>query len=97
MKGDDGYSMMEKFEAANIEIPDAPEIDPAFEHIVGWFYQLDAKRGAGLSGPAPLSYSEIKAWKELTGKITRPDEIDAIMAMDTAQNEAIKVAKEESK
>lgn len=64
------------------------------EHILQWFYQLSARRRPGFSGPSALNFSDIKAWSELTGTLTRPDEIEAILAMDSAYLEAVSELKD---
>lgn len=61
----------------NIEIP------PEGEHVWGWFWELNSTRGGGM-GPAPLTYTEIGAWVQLTGLQVYPHEIDLIRAMDGA-------------
>lgn len=59
------------------------------EYILQWFHQLSARRRPGFSGPSALNFSDIKAWSELTGTYTRPEEIEAILAMDAAYLEAV--------
>jgi len=50
-----------------------------------------------MSGPAAISFSELKAWQELKHILIRPDEIEAITAMDSAYLEAIHEKQEREK
>ena len=52
------------------------------EHIWRWFCELTVARGSNGWGPNPLSYQDIAAWVALTGTITRPEEVKAIMLLD---------------
>ena len=47
-----------------------------------WFLEFSAGRGGNGFGPNPISYLDLLAWSTLTGTITRPSEIEAIMALD---------------
>ena len=53
-------------------------------HVWAWFLELSAGRGSNGFGPNPISYLDLLAWSTLTGTITRPAEIEAIMAVDRA-------------
>jgi len=64
---------------AALDGPDLPE-DGA--HVWAWFLHLSAGRGSNGFGPNPLSWLDLLAWTALTGIITRPAEIEAIMALD---------------
>jgi hypothetical protein len=44
--------------------------------------QLSSSRSAGFSGPNPISYEEIKAWKELTDTVLLAWEVDLIRDLD---------------
>lgn len=91
-KDKDGYTKAEKY--ATVGYPDEPDIMRGSEHILQWFHQLSATRRPGFSGPAPLNFGDIRAWSDLTGTITRPDEIEAILAMDSAYLEAVSELKD---
>lgn len=59
------------------------------EHLWNWFWSLSSARGSsGFGGAAPLSFTEIRAWIEVTGLTVHPWEIDAIRAMDGAYMQA---------
>ena len=68
-------------------VPDV-EIPPHGSHIWEWFWTLSNARGSSGFGASPLSYTEIRAWIEVTGLTVHPWEIDAIRAMDGAYMQA---------
>lgn len=51
-------------------------------HVWSAFCCLSAKRTAGFSGPNPITYEQIKAWKELTETPIEAWEVEAIMQLD---------------
>ena len=61
---------------------DGPELPSDGAHVWAWFLELSAGRGSNGFGPNPISYLDLLAWSMLTGTITRPAEIEAIMALD---------------
>jgi len=52
-------------------------------HVWSAFISLNSSRSSGFNGPAPISYEQIKAWKELTGASILPWEIEAIKRVDS--------------
>jgi hypothetical protein len=46
-------------------------------------YELHGRSGVGMSGPAPLSYSTIADWSRLKGVVILPEEIDALLLLDS--------------
>jgi hypothetical protein len=52
-------------------------------HVWSAFITLSNTRTAGFSGPNPITYEQIKAWKELTETPISPWEIKAIKSVDT--------------
>lgn len=61
---------------------DGPPLPPDGAHIWEWFGELDAARGSNGFSPNPISYQDVSAWVDLTGTITRPTEVRAIMLLD---------------
>jgi len=59
-----------------------PDLPTDGSHIWAWFLELSAGRGSNGFGPNPISWPDLLAWTALTGTLTRPVEIDAIMALD---------------
>ncbi len=52
-------------------------------HVWRWFLDLHAARGTGIGmGPAPIGWSDIWAWRELTRARPSPPEIDLIRRLD---------------
>ena len=51
-------------------------------HIWSAFISLSNGRSAGMSGPNPIGYTEIKAWKELTETPLLAWEVEAIKRVD---------------
>jgi len=51
-------------------------------HVWSAFIVLNASRTMGFSGPNPISYQEIKTWKELTDTPLSSWEIEAIKRVD---------------
>jgi len=59
------------------------------QHIWYWFWQLNDRRQRGFDSPNPISYSDLKAWASLTNTYILPEEVEAIMAMDSAYLSAV--------
>ncbi len=51
-------------------------------HVWSAFIALSNSRTAGFSGPNPITYSEIKAWKELTDTPISSREVEVIKSVD---------------
>ncbi|HEY9819107.1 MAG TPA: hypothetical protein V6D20_25340 [Candidatus Obscuribacterales bacterium] len=60
-----------------------PEFPSEVSHIWSAFILLNQSRTAGLNGPNPITYEQIKAWKELTETPISAWEIEAIRKLDT--------------
>jgi hypothetical protein len=52
-------------------------------HVWSAFITLSNSRTQGFSGPNPITYEQIKAWKELTETPVEPREIEVIKRVDT--------------
>ena len=78
--------------AAIAEEPDVPDVA---DHVWTWFWTLSKRRQRGFDGASPLTYSEIDAWLRVTRTIALPQEIDLIMAMDSAWLEAVAEMREQ--
>jgi hypothetical protein len=53
-------------------------------HVWAWWWELNQRRQPGFEALAPLTYTEIKSWLELTGKYVSPEEIGWLIEMDNA-------------
>ena len=51
-------------------------------HVWSAFIALSGARSMGFSGPNPLSYEQIKAWKELTCNMLTPWEVELVKRLD---------------
>jgi len=65
------------------------QIPTRIQYIFGWFLELNAARQYNESGFSLLSYSEIKAWDELTMKQITPYELDIIKRIDIVFSEVM--------
>ena len=54
----------------------------AGERVLGWFFELNSARGSTGFGLAPISYTELQAWAQLTSAPIEPEEIRIIKALD---------------
>ncbi len=61
---------------------DGPPLPPDVAHVWFWFLELSAARGSNGWGPNALGFADIFAWISLTGTLTRPPEIAAILMLD---------------
>ena len=52
------------------------------EHIWSAFISISGGRSMGFSGPNPISYEQIKAWKELTYNTLTPWEVELVKRLD---------------
>jgi hypothetical protein len=57
---------------------------PGTEHVVSIFNELSNARSVGMSGPLPISWTEIKAYVDLTQEPLQRWELSAVRAMDDA-------------
>lgn len=77
-----------QWQLANPGRDDGPEVPYAGLRVWSIFLELNATRGAGGFGPAPISYAEIEAWSRLRREPVRPFELDIIRALDAAYMKA---------
>lgn len=94
-KDENGISHRENLEQVERQIGYRPpqlenpvEFPSLLSHIWFAFISLNSARSIGPSGVNPLSYQDIKAWKELTNSVINPKEIEAIKRLDNAYLEA---------
>ena len=74
---------MERQTGRKIEALEPPTNFPdLLSHVWFAFISLSNSRQAGMSGPNALSYTEIKAWKELTETPLKAWEVEAIKRLD---------------
>jgi hypothetical protein len=51
-------------------------------HVWSAFISLSNSRSAGYSGPNPITYEQIKAWKELTDTPLDARDVEAVVRID---------------
>lgn len=51
-------------------------------HVWSAFISLSNSRSAGFSGPNPITYEQIKAWKELTDTPLDARDVEAVVRID---------------
>ncbi len=85
----DGITEREHLEQVERQIGRRPEaLEPPtvfpqlLSHVWSVFCVLSNSRTAGFSGPNPITYEQIKAWKELTETPISTWEIEAIKRLD---------------
>jgi len=87
-KPQEGGSKREHLEQVERQIGYAPrELEPPefpflVQHIWSAFISLSTGRTAGFNGPNPITFEQIKAWKELTGQPLSPRDVEAIKSLD---------------
>ena len=59
-----------------------PDFPKELEYLWGFFLELSATRPQGYSGPLPITYSEIKAWLDLTDNTLASWEVEVIKKLD---------------
>lgn len=64
--------------------PRRPQVPLAGHRVWSIFLALNARRGAGFSGPLPLSMAEVEAYARVRREPLRPFELDMIEALDDA-------------
>jgi len=86
----DGITEREHLEQVERQIGQRPEaLEPPtvfpqlMSHVWSAFIALSNSRTQGFSGPNPITYEQIKAWKELTETPVEPREVEAIKSVDT--------------
>ena len=62
---------------------DLPYFPSLLKYIWDSFLILSQGRQAGMSGPQPLTYTDIKSWVELTGYEVTPFELEVIKKLDS--------------
>ena len=74
--------MIEKRSAEAREKLTPIKYDECLQYIWGWFCDLSGGRGYSETGPGPLTYTEIKAWSELTKQKPEAWEIKTLKRID---------------
>jgi hypothetical protein len=67
---------------------EGPELPLEVRHIWDWYNELDLGRSSNGFGPNPISYTEIRSWAQLTGRLLRTSETRGIILLDQLFREA---------
>lgn len=87
----DGATLRQHLEAVARQIGRQPEqlkelstpaCPPALVFMWQAFLELSAARGSNANGPAPISYSELKFWAELTRRRLTACQVEIIKRLD---------------
>jgi len=62
---------------------ESPPFPTLVSHIWSAFIALSSARTNGYNGPNPLTYTDIKAWAELTNSYVSSRDVEAIKLLDT--------------
>jgi len=63
-------------------LAEVEDLSAALIHIWTWFHELSATRGNNGFGPSPITFTEIQAWSQLTGRTLDVWTVEAIKAVD---------------
>jgi hypothetical protein len=74
---------------------DPPTFPPEATYILQTFSEIGQGRQGGIGGPAPVSWTEIKAYAELTQQVFEPWEIMLIKELDNAYINAVAIYSKE--
>lgn len=97
LQGKDGpeeitdYQYLEHF---GDPLPEEPEIPT--EGVPAWhyFWKLHRRRQPAFEGVAPLSYTDIRNWSEMTRTVISPEEVEYITTIDDAFLQAVSEGRE---
>ena len=71
------------YETAMEQLENVPEIPFYLTHIWDWFWQIHKGRSYGMSGPNPLTWPDIEAWRNILNIQIRPLEVELIKEIDS--------------
>jgi len=74
---------VERQTGRRIEALESPRDFPRLlSHVWSAFISLSNSRTSGFSGPNPITYEQILAWKQVTEQPLEPWEVEAIKRLD---------------
>jgi len=90
-RGKDGATMRSHLEvaarrgnaSARTELV-APPFPRRYAYLVEWFFELHHARGAGMNGPAALTWVDFDAWARCTARTPSPWEFSVLRSLDGA-------------
>ena len=87
-KSQDGATKLEHLEQVERQTGrtpqelEGPDFPFSTEYLWSAFLSLSVSRTMGLNGPNPITYEEIRAWKELTHTPLSSRDVEAIKRLD---------------
>jgi hypothetical protein len=63
-------------------LAEAPKFPEAIRYLWEWADEMAGRSGVGMSGIAPLSFTTIRDWSELTGGKPTRAEVEALTRLD---------------
>ena len=74
---------VERQTGRKIEALESPKTFPLLlSHVWTAFISLSNSRTSGFSGPNPITYEQISAWKQVTEQPLEPWEVEAVKRLD---------------
>ena len=61
-----------------------PPLPRSYVPVLGWFFQLHRRRGVGMHGEQPVSWTDMDAWSRMTGHQPTRDELQLLERCDMA-------------
>lgn len=81
--------------------PPEPDVPACVEHVLDTFWHLNSQRRSGFNGAEAIGWSEIAAWCDLMDMQLVFEELQMIVALDSAYRDEIAIrqaaAREERK
>ena len=69
---------------ANRKLLEPPPLPASHAYLLDWFFELHGRRGAGMHGPASLTWGDFDAWARRTDRDPTPWEFRVLAALDEA-------------
>lgn len=73
----------ETYESAVTELDEHPEIPFYIEHVWNWYWQIRKGNPGGMGGPSPITWQNIKSWRDLLEIQIRPIEVEILYEIDS--------------
>lgn len=73
-----------KIREAALKALRGPRLPLEVAYLWGWYLELRSGRQYAMGDPLPVSWVDLAAWRDLTGRSPYPDEVTALMDIDRA-------------
>lgn len=61
---------------------EGPECPVIFMQMWDWFLRLNARRQRDMNGPLPITFTELRSWRDLMDVDLLPFDVDILMRLD---------------